>query len=101
MSAISSGSRSFVTSATSDASIKERIISLTSSERLLKISPSRFSSINCQIMALLFGELDSNRIAISYGGIPLNIFLRLVNSPLESSSCIKFIFKEEAFVIFF
>ena len=52
-------------------------------------------------MALLFGELDSNRIAMSYGGIPLNIFLRLVNSPLESSSCIKFIFKEEALVIFF
>ena len=65
ISATSSGSRSFVTSATSAGSIKDKIISLTSSDKFFKISPSFFSSINCQIKALVFGGLDSINNEIS------------------------------------
>ena len=75
MSAISSVSRSFVTSATSSGSIYDKTVSLTSSDKFLRISPSFFSSINCQIKALLFGGLDSIISAISYAGKELKISL--------------------------
>ena len=65
MSAISSGSRSFVTIATSSGSMYERTVSLTSFDKFFKISPSLLSSINCQIRALFFGGLDSIISAVS------------------------------------
>ena len=82
MSAISSVSRSFVTSATSSGSIYDKIVSLTSSDKFFKISPSFLSSISCHIKALLFGGLDSIISAISYAGKELNNSLDSLYLPL-------------------